>query len=280
MFSRSRPSARLLFALALCAVLWLACPLSAEGWKPLFQGVDILQERRSEPRPIALFVVRVDLQAPGVEFLVTPSNGDEPGDTGGQKATTFLAEHGCQLAINASPFSPVGEIEGESRDVLGLSVSRGDVYSRSHGGNGALLITEDNRATIARPPFDTEGVHNAVGGFGLLLEDGVIVAGGEERHPRTAVGVSEDGRYLYLLIIDGRQPGYSVGTTTGETAAILKELGAFQGLNLDGGGSTILVVEDGDGGARILNRPIHNRVPGTERVNGNHLGIFARPPKR
>jgi hypothetical protein len=44
---------------------------------------------------------------------------------------------------------------------------------------------------------------------------------------------------------------------------------------LDGGGSTALVISDGQDGFRLLNRPIHNRLPGRERPVGNHLGVFA-----
>ena len=61
-------------------------------------------------------------------------------------------------------------------------------------------------------------------------------------------------------------------------------LGAYQALNLDGGGSTTLVSSDGKGGARLLNRPIHAGIPGRERIVANHLGVYAQerasPPGR
>ena len=135
----------------------------------------------------------------------------------------------------------------------------------------------DRTVRIAKPPVDTSKAWNAVGGFGLILHAGKNVGTQDALHPRTAAGVSRDGRWLYLLVIDGRQKGTSEGTTTAETAAWLLALGAWDGLNLDGGGSTTLVVDDGLGGAKVLNRPIHLGVPGTLRVNGNHLGVFAKP---
>ena len=58
---------------------------------------------------------------------------------------------------------------------------------------------------------------------------------------------------------------------------VVKKFGAYWGLNLDGGGSTSLVISDGKGGHRLLNRPIHAGIPGAERVNANHLGLFAKP---
>jgi hypothetical protein len=245
-------------------------------WEPLFRGIDYAMARKMAPDPQALYAVRVDLKAPGIEFLVTPSNGDRPLETDGRKTSTFLKEFKCQLAINASPFSPVEQVEGAPKDILGPSVSRGDVYSQAHGGHGVMLITQDNHVSFAEPPFDLSTAYNAVGGYGMLVKNGVVQPSDKVRHPRTAVGTSEDGRYLYLLLIDGRQPGYSVGATTGEAAAWIKQIGAYTALNLDGGGSTSLVIDDGQGGCTVLNRPIHDNIPGNERVNGNHLGIFAR----
>ncbi|QKW05146.1 phosphodiester glycosidase family protein [Streptomyces sp. NA04227] len=62
------------------------------------------------------------------------------------------------------------------------------------------------------------------------------------RNPRTAAGVTADGR-LILLTADGRRPGHSVGLSLPETAAVMRALGARNALNLDGGGSTAMVVE-------------------------------------
>lgn len=246
-------------------------------WAPLFNGIDIARLQRQEPEHLSMHAVRIDLHVPGIEFVATSSNGERPLETDGQKTSTFLKQSGCQLAVNASPFTPVRGEEGEPRDILGLAVSRGDAYSGAHKKSGALLITRDNKAWFSLPPFNTEDAHTAVGGFGMLLKGGHVVCSSDKRHPRTAAGLSKDGRYLYLAVIDGRQVEHSVGATLPETAHLLQRLGAHDALNLDGGGSSTLAIADGSGGAKILNRPIHNHVSGHERVNGNNLGVFARP---
>lgn len=267
----------------LVALFWVAVspvPAAEEpthAWQPLFKGIDTLSLTQETPEPLSAYAVRIDLKDPDVRFFVTPQNGEHDRETDGLKTTTFLKKYGCQVAINASPYSPEGETEGEPRDVLGLSVSEGDVYSPAHGEWGALLITKDNKARIETPPFDTADVYNAVGGFHLLLKGGENVGTIGEKHPRTAVGLSQDKRYLYLLVIDGRQPGYSLGASTSDTAAMLRALGAYEALNLDGGGSTTLVFDAGNGDAKVVNRPIHQHLPGNERVSANHLGIFAKP---
>ena len=209
-----RPAAVMVAACSvLCTFLGYAADLSPSAgvpgpeWTPVFQGVELKHLVREDPEPLSAHVLRIDLAHPGIRFFVTPQNGDRPKETDGMKTTTFLKTYGCQVAVNASPYAPVGEAEGEPCDVLGLSISDGDAYSAAHGAWGALLITKENKARIATPPFDTSDVYNAVGGFHLLLENGENVGTEGEKHPRTAVGVSEDGRYLYLLVIDGRQPG-------------------------------------------------------------------------
>ncbi|MEA3365262.1 MAG: phosphodiester glycosidase family protein, partial [Candidatus Hydrogenedentes bacterium] len=251
--------------------------IQVQPWKPLFKGIDCLHLHRETPEALCAYAVRIDLNDPDIRFFVTPQNGDRDKETDGLEATTFLKKYGCQIAVNATPYSPDGEIEGEPRDVLGLAISEGDLYSNAHGEWGALLITKDNRARIETPPFKTDGVYNAIGGYHLLLKDGENVASDDEKHPRTAVGLSKNKRFLYLMVVDGRQSEHSLGASTTQTAELLKSLGAHDALNLDGGGSTVMVVDQGNGEAKTINRPIHRHLPGTERVTANHLGVFAKP---
>jgi hypothetical protein len=74
------------------------------------------------------------------------------------------------------------------------------------------------------------------------------------RHPRTAVGISEDRSTLYVVVVDGRQPGVSVGMTLHELAGFLASLGAHEAYNLDGGGSSTFVVDD-----QVMNHPSDGR---------------------
>jgi len=94
-------------------------------------------------------------------------------------------------------------------------------------------------------------MRTAVGGGPTLIHDGQIwitskeeqlFPGGEkEVHPRTAMGYTRDGR-LIILAIEGRHPGVAGGATLEEEAHFLKDLGCYEALNLDGGGSSCLLV--------------------------------------
>jgi len=283
MQTRSVRMAALLLALRASACLRglagepAGAPAAKAGeWRPLFQGIEHAELRATQPRQMAGHALRIDLKAQGIEFIATPSNGDRPAETDGLRTSTFLARHKCQAAINAAPFAPVVSTEGAAHDVQGLHVSRGEKVSEPTN-YPALLITKDNKATIASPPFKLDGVWNAVAGFGIVLKGGQVLGGDKPLHPRTAVGVSRDGRYLYLLVIDGRQLGHSEGASTAEVGEWLKLLGAWDGLNLDGGGTTTMAVEGPNGKPKVLNRPIHANIPGWERPSASHLGVKALP---
>jgi exopolysaccharide biosynthesis protein len=111
----------------------------------------------------------------------------------------------------------------------------------------------------------------------MIVQDGRVLPDQESQtQPRTAIGVDKRGKNLVIVVVDGRQPGYSEGATLAELASFLVEHGVYTGMNLDGGGSSTLVMERG-GRPAVLNSPINNGIPGRERPVGNHLGIFAEP---
>ena len=119
----------------------------------------------------------------------------------------------------------------------------------------------------------------AVGGFPVLLRDsahaGNLDSAGAAtfapvRHPRTAVGVAAAGRRLLLVTVDGRQLPYSDGMTLRELADFFLQLGVPAAMNLDGGGSTTMVVRDRGGALRIVNRPSDKEG---ERPVGNALAV-------
>jgi len=102
-------------------------------------------------------------------------------------------------------------------------------------------------------------LHSAVGGREIFLKDGKVndFSAGEPfsyvTHPRTSVGIKENGDAI-VLVVDGRNPTYSNGASIIDLARIMQKLGAKDAINLDGGGSSIFIVNT-DSGFKILNRP-------------------------
>lgn len=273
----------------------------AAVWKPIFRGIELTDITLAAPRPMQLHALRIDLREPGIRFTISvprtpasmpaPLSGTSAIATGASatatapathevlsaKTTTFLAQTGCQVAINAAPFEPVVDQEGLPQKVYGLALRQGVVYSAPHPTNGVLMLTQDNRATITGPPINTVGQHTGVGGFQMLVTEGRSLGDQSDLHPRTAAGLSKDGRHLILLVIDGRQPTHSEGATSSDTAEWLIRLGAWTGVNLDGGGTTAMAIRGPDGKPALVNRPIHKNIAGNERPAPSHLGVFAMP---
>lgn len=117
------------------------------------------------------------------------------------------------------------------------------------------------------------GVNTAIGGGPALLKDGRPAAfqSSDARHPRSAIGWND--QFLFLVQVDGRQPGVSVGMSLSELATHLGRLGCTEALNLDGGGSSTLWAR-----GQVMNLPCE----GSERPMGNalliSLGDFSEPP--
>lgn len=250
-------------------------------WKPLYQGVSTSQILHTAPRPNRIQLLKIDLRAEGLSFLATPGNGEKQGETDGMKTTSFLKNYKLQAAINAAPYDPVPLFENGPEDISGLSISEGKIVSpflEKEKSFPALILTKENAAKIAAPPFgDLKEAWNVVCGFNIVLKDKKVIPWDKVLHPRTAVGIGKQGTEMIWMVVDGRQPGVSEGATSEELGIWLKNLGCTDGINLDGGGTSTLAVEDGKGSAKILNTPIHMGVSGFERVSGSHLGIRAMP---
>lgn len=106
---------------------------------------------------------------------------------------------------------------------------------------------------------DWSGVKEAISGGPYLIKEGEIYIDEEEENirfkdedkyaPRTAIGVSKENK-LYLITVDGRQPDYSVGLSLVELAEFLSDFGLYNAINLDGGGSTTMVID-----GKVVNKP-------------------------
>ncbi len=253
----------------------------ATDWEPLFQGIDLARaESGPSEAPLKGVCARIDLRSKGIEFTATPPNGERPEETDGETALGFLHRTGAQLAINTHFFNPCcSPFPGQPKDVIGLAIADGKPVSPWNRSRAtALVITDRNRASIVtKPPKKTSDIDVACAGMSLLRSGVAAYKPGGKEHPRTAAGVSRDGRYLFLLVIEGRLPNQKPGASLYETAVWIARFGAWNGVNLDGGGSSIMVASDPStpNGVRLLNRP----ASGLPRVNGSHLGVFAETLK-
>ena len=139
-----------------------------------------------------------------------------------------------------------------------------------------LKIGDEVTLTVRLQPEEGR-IREALGGGPRLVRGGVASVEhlrerfsnsfATKRHPRTGLGL-RDGT-LVLVVVDGRQPGYSEGMTLYELAELFLDLRCSDAMNLDGGGSSTMVVRN-----RVMNSP----SSGYERAVVNALGLFSVAP--
>ncbi len=233
-------------------------------------------ERFRLPGPVAGVLVKVDLNNPRVSVLVALSDDRDPDGDGpcvGQLETTsqVARKNDFDITINASFFAAptAREISGQKVHYFvgncawpeGWHYSSGKVFGQPKTARfrATMIVRHDKTVSLTDAllalPADTKF---AVSGNAMMLKDGKATPPTVDnlRHPRSAVGLSADARTLYLIAVDGRQEPHSRGVTLEELANIFIQFGAHNAINLDGGGSTSLVLKDpGSGAFAIANQP-------------------------
>jgi phosphodiester glycosidase len=262
-------------------------------WTPIFKGVDLASGQQQPEVPGELdqqvLCLRVDLTDPDIELFTTPHCTSCNLDTLAENPSHFLEQYGLQAVVNGNWYAVREPALGTPEDVISLAISRGTIVSPAIGihpedieKRAVLLFTTNNVPIFIptnSPPTNTAGIYTAVSGDLVLLRKGVNIQPPTpiDLDPRTAFGLSQDRRYLFLMTLDGRQPGWSDGGDFHDTGEWLKRFGAADGINVDGGGSTTMVKANCAGGAERLNRSSYVAAYGTERIIGHNFGVHALP---
>jgi exopolysaccharide biosynthesis protein len=251
----------ILWSLGLAGCASVAPP-AADGWQPVAPG---LVHRAWSPRPDSdVQALRVDLAT--VRMVVSP-----PSDAG-LPLDQMPSSRGALASVNASFF------DREFRP-RGLTVSNGqpwpELLKLARPANDPVLAC-DTRCVIRfdAPAMPEAGWQLAVSGTPWLVRDGHARTAEDDAtcahlcahaHPRTAIGLDASGRYLIVLLAAGRR-GDVKGLTLTQTAELMRELGAVQAFNLDGGGSSTLLLKGESRLPRPFNEPALRRV-----ANALHL---------
>ncbi|MBI5382787.1 MAG: phosphodiester glycosidase family protein [Opitutae bacterium] len=263
MSTTTRTTCRFVAALG---VLTFALPLAVRAdsiIKESFSGLQYTLRTQTVPRPLRIHILEIDPTKAGVQFRATPSNGSAAGENTPQTTRAYVGAARAQAGINASFFFVSGT-SSPNFDNRGIVASQGSAYS-PFGENAdysrpwpALNISSANVAQIVdriSPYTDGYGItpaislYNAVSGSERIVTNGVNTAGavgyGEPTvlHPRTVMGITATGK-IVMLVVDGRQSGFSEGMTSIETANLLIQYGVVNAVNFDGGGSSSFVFAD------------------------------------
>lgn len=276
-------TACLLLPLGAYGILHFQRPPRTGEKRKLFTGITYNRDARSQPRPVMIHIVNIDLKTAGLKVLVTPKTPNKSRTT-----SEFVREFKLKLAINASYFVPFYEKtpwdyyprSGDASYATGEVIANGERSSQPRSQWAVLCISRANIANIVATGTCPQSTLNAVAGRELLVSNGKPAPelfkssdATENPYSRVAVGIDRKGEKLWLIVVDGKQPLYSEGLTKLELAELIANLGADRALNFDGGGSTTLAIATSNG-VKVLNAPIHAKLPTTERPVVNHIGFY------
>lgn len=277
-----------------------------------FVGITYYDKAATEPRPLRMHVAQVDLRAPGIRFKVSPPAGDREvlrqstlEFLAKERAQLAINAHFFLPFPSADTTAWViglGASEGTVFSAFEIPEQSYALVAFAP----ALNIDRDNRATFVHydPSFDDRrhvrepvALWNVVAGSSQIVTEGVesvpayrddnhfdgeLEPGGPNNYSnakawadvttaRTAIGLSRNRQTLTLFTVDVR--GGSEGMRLSEVAAVLiREFGVFDALNLDGGGSTTMAMEDPVTGPAIVNVPSDNP---RGRAVATSLAVFA-----
>lgn len=243
--------------------------------QPLSSGVRMIKARYERPDGSFFWAYAVVADPLETTLITGTANGgygiDDCVDfVPGQMQTAMEEGHAVIVGMNAGYFRRKFHFRP-----YGLSIRNGVEISPPHSeptitvGGGIELgtlwigVDQDRRLVFGSeetyPEYRGKLVFAASPSHYLVKEGNVSLAYEDTTpEPRSAFGCTAAGEYV-LLVIDGRQPGYSSGASNRETATVLCELGVETGVNFDGGGSTNLSVCDSQGQIITVNRPCEQR---------------------
>jgi len=264
---------RCMGVVALLAAWLIGHPFGWAGdvWTQAAPGIRYLHRSTSEPKEIHALVV--DLTWSGLRVRATKP--DEKGLTPG----AFAQRVGAVAAVNGDFFDgtlkPIGLAVGDGIAWSGSADT--DSWSFLACGRTAVCEIDMSGKTIAKKAEWTE----VVGGNLVILNQGKLRTTAEDQqcgsfcttaHPRTAAGLSADGNTLYLVMVEGRRTPV-LGMTLVALSRLMQELGAHNALNLDGGGSSGMILNGKLANQRPSNEP-------SERKVANHIGILLDPTQK
>ena len=305
---------RLLASICVAFTCVTATVLCDERVSQPYVGIRYIDRTEQSPRPVHMHVVQIDVTAPGVRFALSPPAGPREvvreTTLDYLKASDAQVAINVHFFLPFPSDDPsawivgLGASEGRVYSAFEAPEQRYAIVIDApamniDAGNHASIVHRDTARDDGRHVREPVTLWNTVSGSAQIVTDGIatIPVYADERHPdglleaggpahysnehswydmttaRTAIGLSRDGRTLTLFTVDGR--GGSDGMRVGEVAdALIHDYGVWNALNLDGGGSTTMALEDpATHRASIVTASSDNPAG---RAVGSNLAVFAR----
>ena len=253
-------------------------------WQEVEPGVSRFDFKNSA-FPVIYHAVKIDLETPGLEIVCFPDTefAKKSADDGkmpkpyiyrGITTAHFAKKYKCSVAVNATPFAGrngkwdlIAHVSS-TRQLVGVHIDDSFEIAPPVSSYAALTLSRRENGFIAQIldsqiPEQLGNCDYAFGGFFTVLRDGVVNEKFIRNHDsRTGCGVSQNGKTLYLLVVEGEVRSKSKGLSYPQCAEVFRAMGCDDALEFDGGGSSQLCIN----GKSILTYSKH-------RVQGNSFGF-------
>ena len=274
--------------------------VTSDSYTQLDYGVGMLKmqfkgQEAGTDNPMAIYMYEVDLSGDATLAVTCANDANSSIASTASGSTTVQTIRRQMAAMQANRPSQVvlGGVNGDffvaaSNNLLQGACHRNGVCLKDsfyESGNTVFAIKKDGSAMIMNQTQYADQKANileAIGGRQRLLAYGeVYVTNNSDYTPRTCIGVSKDGTKVYLLVIDGRDNSWSYGATFHDAAKILLAAGAYNAINVDGGGSSVFIQRSSEDGTSysdysILNKPTNTDGSYIEREVVNGLAIIKK----
>ncbi len=238
------------------------------AWSLAEMGLEYEMRILKEPRLIRAHILQVNMKDEKLRLTMLAAN-DPDGDGPANAALTdprVLASGQDLLAfVNTNPWEGLKNEfgkrdrawrEGQPVIITGWAVSNGIVRNPPMRGTGALWVDSKGSLFMGRPSASNDVPAMAFEGWGQNVAEGNVLGQPRgEPAPRTGIGIDRDAGVLWIVVVDGRQRGFSEGMTSYELGEFMRDLGCWTASNMDGGGSSVLGLRQANGAWKIMNRP-------------------------
>jgi len=246
-------------------------------WQQVSDGIQRF-DFENKAVPIKYHAARIDLDTPGLAIVcfpdkttvqkkdgTVPAEIQEPFIFTGMRTEQFAKKYNCIVAINATQFSgrfgilPFNTKLGSTRVLVGIHQAEGLTFSSALEQYSALAFVRNTtdgtlRAIVMESQREAAGTkcEFIFGGFFKILSDGKKNSfRTESQNSRSGAGISNGGRFLYLLVVEGEMPFSSKGLSYPQCADVFTAMGCTDALEFDGGSSAQLCIN----GKSVLSYP-------------------------